>query len=86
LSNVNGNNLARPFSKLKPSIYNVGWSVHGFNFENGRAKLFPLTFDNFFKEDEVYDLHVNNGISRSLASSGEISTNAFGTLYLIISV
>ena len=27
----------------------------------GRAKLFPLTFDNFFKEDEVYDLHVNNG-------------------------
>ena len=25
------------------------------------AKLFELTFDNFFKEDEVYDLHVNNG-------------------------
>ena len=26
-----------------------------------KAKLYPLTFDNYFKEDEVYDLHVNNG-------------------------
>jgi len=33
----------------------------GFNFENKKAKLYPLTFDNFFKEDEVYDIHVNNG-------------------------
>ena len=40
----------------QPTLY-----MDGFNFENGRAKLFPLTFDNFFKEDEVYDLHVNNG-------------------------
>ncbi|MGX0194304.1 formate dehydrogenase subunit alpha [Staphylococcus haemolyticus] len=40
----------------QPTLY-----MDGFNFENSRAKLFPLTFDNFFKEDEVYDLHVNNG-------------------------
>ena len=35
--------------------------LEGFNFDNGKAKLYPLTFDNFFKEDEVYDLQVNNG-------------------------
>ncbi|WP_420802007.1 molybdopterin oxidoreductase family protein [Staphylococcus saccharolyticus] len=35
--------------------------LDGFNFENKKAKLYPLTFDNFFKEDEVYDIHVNNG-------------------------
>ncbi len=35
--------------------------IDGFNFENKKAKLYPLTFDNYFKEDEVYDLHVNNG-------------------------
>ena len=40
----------------QPTLY-----LDGFNFDNKRAKLFELTFDNFFKEDEVYDLHVNNG-------------------------
>ena len=40
----------------RPTLY-----LDGFNFDNKRAKLFELTFDNFFKEDEVYDLHVNNG-------------------------
>ena len=40
----------------QPTLY-----LDGFNFDNKRAKLFKLTFDNFFKEDEVYDLHVNNG-------------------------
>nr|MDK7245341.1 molybdopterin-dependent oxidoreductase [Staphylococcus lugdunensis] len=35
--------------------------LEGFNFENKKAKFYPLSFDNFFKEDEVYDLHVNNG-------------------------
>ncbi len=34
--------------------------IDGFNFENKKAKLYPL-IDNYFKEDEVYDLHVNNG-------------------------
>ncbi|HEH3220430.1 TPA: molybdopterin oxidoreductase family protein [Staphylococcus aureus] len=35
--------------------------LEGFNFDNGKAKLFPLSFDNYFKQDEVYDIHVNNG-------------------------
>ena len=34
--------------------------LDGFNLKI-KAKLYPLTFDNFFKEDEVYDIHVNNG-------------------------
>lgn len=42
--------------KDSPILY-----LDGFNFENKKAKLYPLTFDNFFKEDEVYDIHVNNG-------------------------
>ena len=44
----------------QPTLY-----LDGFNFDNKRAKLFELTFDNFFKEDEVYDLHVNNGRTRT---------------------
>ena len=40
----------------EPTLY-----MNGFNFENKKAKFFPLTFDNFYKESEEYDLHVNNG-------------------------
>ncbi|PTH19380.1 formate dehydrogenase subunit alpha [Staphylococcus auricularis] len=45
-----------PDGSDEPTLY-----MNGFNFDNGKAKLYPLTFDNFFKQDDVYDLHVNNG-------------------------
>ncbi|MCE5830774.1 formate dehydrogenase subunit alpha [Staphylococcus pseudintermedius] len=32
-----------------------------FNFDNGKAKFFALDFNNFYKTNETYDLHVNNG-------------------------
>lgn len=35
--------------------------LEGFNFEDKKANFYPLTFDNFFKVNEEYDLHVNNG-------------------------
>ncbi|MGT2341054.1 molybdopterin dinucleotide binding domain-containing protein [Staphylococcus aureus] len=36
-------------------------SFRRINFDNGKAKLFPLSFDNYLKQDEIYDIHVNNG-------------------------
>ena len=58
--------LLEGFNSLQWPVHKDGTDepllyLNGFNFDNGKAKLYPLTFDNFFKEDEVYDLHVNNG-------------------------
>lgn len=46
----------QPDGTDEPILY-----LEGFNFDNGKAKLFPLSFDNYFKQDEIYDIHVNNG-------------------------
>lgn len=35
--------------------------LDGFNFEDKKAKFYPLDFDNFYKTNEEYDIHVNNG-------------------------
>ncbi|MCD8785001.1 formate dehydrogenase subunit alpha [Staphylococcus gallinarum] len=40
----------------EPTLY-----LEGFNFDDAKARFYPLSFDNFFKVNEVYDLHVNNG-------------------------
>ncbi len=42
-------------------LMSLFYTLEGFNFDNGKAKLFPLSFDNYFKQDEIYDIHVNNG-------------------------
>lgn len=33
----------------------------GFNFDDKKARLYPLDFDLLYKTDDEYDLHVNNG-------------------------
>ena len=65
----------------EPTLY-----LGGFNFPNKRAKLYPLTFDNFFKQDEEYDLHVNNGRLLEHFHEGNMTYHVPGIKYKVPNV
>lgn len=65
----------------EPTLY-----LDGFNFPNKRAKLYPLTFDNFFKEDEEYDIHVNNGRILEHFHEGNMTYQVPGIKYKVPNV
>src|SRR5690606_227879 len=60
------------YEKLE-GFESLQWPVHedgtdepllfqeGFNFDNGKAKLYPLDFQLQYDVTEEYDLHINNG-------------------------
>ena len=62
----------------QPTLY-----IDGFNFEDGKANFYPLTFDNFFKVNEEYDLHVNNGRLLEHFHEGNMTYKVPGLAYKV---
>ena len=60
--------------------------LDGFNFENKRAKFFALTFDNYYKANETYDLHVNNGRLLEHFHEGNMTYKVPGLKYKVPNV